>query len=278
MNSKTIAWLLVATLLSGLSGCKKKRAEKNKQEVAVTTVDSTQIDATVVDLALFDEKANNFKIQEVDFDYLTTKSKFSFKNKREDLDNANINLRVKKDSLIWFSVTALGFEVARGLISPREITVLDKFHKDYYTYDYAELSRRFQFDLSYPLLQSLIVGDLPAPRRANQPLYRKDGAILLRQLSDRLTLDNYFGESSGKLEHVLATQPFSQNTLKLDYADLKNLNGYLFPYATSIRLDSRPAPDQPFEPTEIEIKHSRVEVMNNNPGFPFAIPASYERR
>ncbi len=277
MNSKSIIWLLVGTLLVSLPGCKKKRAEQNKEEIAITT-DSAPIDSAVVGLVPFDEQANDFEIQEVEFDYLTTKSKFSFKNKREDLDNANINLRVKKDSLIWFSVTAFGFEVARGLISPREITVLDKFHKDYYTYDYTELSRRFQFDLSYPLLQSLIVGNLPAPRRANQPLYRKDGAILLRQISERLTLDNYIGESSGKLERVLATQPFSLKTLKLNYSDLKNLNGYLFPYATDIRLDSRSGPDQPSEPTEIKIKHSRVETTSTNPGFPFAIPGSYERR
>lgn len=271
MNSK-ILWLLVFAVL-GLASCKKNRKDK-----AIAGTESTQPDSLTVGLVPFDESKSTFQIQEIDFDYLTAKSKFSFQSSKQNIDNANINLRVKKDSLIWFSVTALGFEVARGMISPQEIVVLDKFHKDYFQFSYPQLSRQFKFDLSYALLQSLLTSNLPFPRQPGQKLYRSGDAILLRQNAGPLTVDSYLGESDRKLERVKAVDPVSQNTLSLDYADFKQLDKYLFPYVGLIILNTQPAPDQPFVQSEIRLEHSRVELIKENPGFPFSIPDSYERK
>ena len=253
-------------------------AKKNRRDKDAPGPASTQPDSLTAGLVPFDESKGTFQIQEIDFDYLTAKSKFSFQSTKQDIDNANINLRVKKDSLIWFSVTAMGFEVARGLISRQEIVVLDKFHKDYFQFSYPQLSRQFKFDLSYDLLQSLLTGNLPFPRQPGQKLYRSGDAILLRQNAGQISLDSYIGESDRKLERVLATDPASRNTLSLDYRDFKQVEKYLFPFASLIVLNTRPAPDQPFAPTEIRLEHSRVEFSQENPGFPFAIPGSYERK
>ncbi|GHB85167.1 DUF4292 domain-containing protein [Persicitalea jodogahamensis] len=270
MNSK-ILWLLAFAVL-GLSSC------KNRKNKAIPGTESTQPDSLTAGLVPFDERKGTFEIQEIDFDYLTAKSKFSFKSSKQDIDNANINLRVKKDSLIWFSVTAMGFEVARGLISPQEIVVLDKFHKDYFQFSYPQLSRQFKFDLSYALLQSLLTGNLPFPRQPGQNLYRSGDAILLRQNAGPITVNSYIGESDRKLERVKAVDPLSQNTLSLDYTDFKQLEKYLFPFAGLIVLNTKPAPDQPFVQTEIRLEHSRVDLTKDNPGFPFSIPDSYERK
>ncbi len=272
MNSK-ILWLLAFSVL-GLTSCKKHRKDK---ATAIGT-ESTQPDSLTAGLTPFNEGKGNFEIQEIDFDYLTTKSKFSFQSPKQNIDNANINLRVKKDSLIWFSVTAMGFEVARGLISPQEIVVLDKFHKDYFQFSYPQLSRQFKFDLSYALLQSLLTGNLPFPRQPGQKLYRSGDAILLRQKAGSITLDSYLGESDRKLERIKALDPISQNTLSLDYADFKQLDKYLFPYVGLIVLNTKSSPDQPSVQSEIRLEHSRVELPEDNPGFPFTIPESYERK
>ena len=271
MNSK-ILWLLVFAVL-GLASCKKNRKDKD-----TIGAESSQPDSLTAGLVPFDESKGAFQIQEIDFDYLTTKSKFSFEGGKQNIDNANINLRVKKDSLIWFSVTAMGFEVARGLISPQEIVVLDKFHKAYIKFSYPQLSRQFKFDLSYALLQSLLASNLPFPRQPGQKLYRSGDAVLLRQNAGPIMVDSYLGESDRKLERIKAVDPASQNTLSLEYADFKQLEKYLFPYVGLIVLNTKPAPDQPFAQTEIRLEHSRVELTKENPGFPFTIPDSYERK
>lgn len=277
MSSRTAAWLLVGILLT--LSCRKSRHHRATTTEVATTTDSLASNE-LVDGVLFDEKKANFKIQETNFDYLTAKAKFSFKNDKQNIDNATINFRVKKDSLIWFSVTAVGFEVARGIISPQEIVVMDKFNKEYYAFTYPELSRRFQFELSYPLLQALLAGNLPLPRQPDQPIYRvaDPERLVLRQPGRQMVIDNYLGESSGRVESLRVVQSSSQNTLALDYGEFKNLDGYLFPFASHIVLNTSPAPDQPRTQTQIGLIHSKVELLKNNPGFPFSIPSSYKKK
>lgn len=279
MSSRTAWWLLAWGCL-WLVGCRKSRPSQSNGGAVGIVADSVWADIPPEGWVPFDETQAGFKIQEVDFKYLTAKSKFSFKNDRQDIDNATINLRVRKDSLIWFSVNTVGFEVARGMISPQEIVVLDKFHKDYHTFSYPELSQRFQFNLSYGLLQSLLVGNLPVPRQPGQLLYREDDhdRLLLRQKDDRAVIDNYIGKSSQHLEGLRVVQPATQNMLMLQYGDFKTLNGYQFPFASWITLTTRAAPDQPLAQTEIGFSHSRVDLVESNPGFPFSIPASYKKR
>lgn len=278
MSSRTAAWLLLGILLT-LSACRKSRHTRIKATEVATTTDSMATEVLEAGV-LFDEEKANFKIQETDFDYLTAKAKFSFKNDKQDIGNATINFRVRKDSLIWFSVTAVGFEVSRGMISPQEIVVMDKFNREYYTFTYPELSRRFKFELSYPLLQALLVGNLPLPRQPDQPIYRvaNPDRLVLRQPGSHMVIDNYLRESSGRVESLRVVQPVSQNKLSLDYSEFKNLDGYLFPFASRIVLNASPAPDQPRTQTEIGLNHSKVEFLKNNPGFPFSIPSSYKKR
>jgi hypothetical protein len=278
MNSRIIAGLLVWGMIS-LSACHKSRHNRSHTRESGTLADSLT-SALPVGWVPFDEKEANFQIQETDFDYLTAKAKFSFRNNKQDIDNATINFRVKKDSLIWFSVTAVGFEVARGIISPQEMILLDKFHKDYYAYSYPELSQRFKFDLSYPLLQALLVGNLPQPRQLDQRLYRGStpDRLLLRQPGKQMVIDNYIGQLSQRVESLRVVQQSTQNTLTLDYSDFQKLEGYLFPFATLMVLHTRAAADQATAPTEIRLNHSKVDLTQNNPGFPFSVPSSYKKR
>jgi hypothetical protein len=278
MSSRTTAWLLMGILLA-LSACRKSRHDGSQPTEIATTADSLSGDSPE-GWNVFDESKSNFNIQETDFDYLTAKAKFSFRNDKQDVDNATINFRVKKDSLIWFSVTAVGFEVARGIISPQEMIVLDKFNKDYYAFTYPELSRRFQFALSYPLLQAVLVGNLPFPRQPGQQLYQKSDhdRLLLRQKDGQAVLDNFIGESSYRLESLRVIQLATQNVLTLDYDEFKNLDGLLFPFASSIVLNAGPTPDLPKTQTTIGLTHSKVDLAKTNPGFPFSIPSSYKKR
>jgi len=278
MSNRSIGWLLVWGVL-WLSACHKSRHTRSKADEVLTATDSLT-SALPKEGVPFDEAKANFKIQETDFEYLTAKAKFSFRNDKQDIDNATINFRVRKDSLIWFSVTAVGFEVARGIISNTELVVLDKFHKDYYAYSYPELSQRFQFELSYPLLQAVLLGNLPWPRQPDQPIYHVPDAdrLLLRQQGRQMVIDNYLGESSHRVESLRVVQQATQNVLTLDYTEFKNLERYLFPFTSLVVLNASPAADQPKIQTEIELNYSKVDLTENNPGFPFSIPSSYKKR
>ena len=45
---------------------------------------------------------DDFVVEEIDYKYLSTKSKFQYKNDNQ-LINATLNMRIERDSKIWFS-------------------------------------------------------------------------------------------------------------------------------------------------------------------------------
>lgn len=217
-------------------------------------------------------------VAEIDFRYLTAKSKISFKSPEQDIDNANVNIRVRKDSLIWLSVNKLGIEAVRGMITRDSITIIDKIHREYIVYDFPALSRQFNFEMNFALLQALIVGNLPLPKRPAQKIKNERDYLLLRQSEGKVLVENYIGEQDRKLKKLMVTEQPTKNTLRLDYEDFTSLNNFLFPYTSLVTLDYKSKSDGQFYQTLLRIKHNKVELVDKNPGFPFTIPANYQRR
>ncbi len=216
----------------------------------------------------------------VDFRYLTAKSKISFKSEKQDIDNASVTIRIQQDSLIWVSVSKLGIEAARVLITRDSIKILDKINRAYAVADFATLSRQYSFSLSYSLLQTLVVGNLPLPDRiaqksnpVNEPNY-----LLLRQQEGPVLVDNYIDETDRKLKKLVMTQQPANNTLRILYTDFAPLDTFLFPFSSVLTLDYRSQTDGQFSQTVLQSKYTKVELIDNNPGFPFTIPATYQRR
>lgn len=70
----------------------------------------------------------------------------------------NITLKAKIDSAIWISISpALGIEVARALLTPDSIIVLNKLEKTYFISSYDALSERLGSELNYYDLQDLLM-------------------------------------------------------------------------------------------------------------------------
>jgi len=67
------------------------------------------------------------------------------------------------DSAILVSLRApLGIEISRVLFKPREVLVLDRKGNRYLVGDYAYLENRFGLDLTFNLVNSLLVGNFPS--------------------------------------------------------------------------------------------------------------------
>lgn len=217
-------------------------------------------------------------VAEIDFRYLTAKSKISFKSRDQDIDNANVNIRVRKDSLIWMSISKLGIEAVRGLITKDSIVIIDKIHREYSVYDFPTLSKQFNFDMNFDLLQALIVGNLPLPKRPAQKVKNERDYLLLRQSEGKVLVENYIGEQDRKLKKLMVTEQPTKNTLRLDYDDFTSLSNFLFPYTSLVTLDYKSKTDGQFYQTLLRIKHSKVEMVERSPSFPFTIPSNYKRR
>lgn len=72
------------------------------------------------------------------------------------------NIRVKKDSIIWVSISpALGVEVARLVITPDSLKLISKVPGDKYYYlgDFSMMSDMAKTDIDFAMVQNLLVGN-----------------------------------------------------------------------------------------------------------------------
>lgn len=269
-------WLMVTSMI-WLTACHKSKITKNTSAAIRDSLVIAGGEANKKD-AMVGEPVEPIKVNEVAFDYMTAKSKVSFESSKQNFDNTNLNIRMKKDSLIWISVTGVGFEVARGLITPDSIIFMDKFHKQYFVFTYEQLSKRYNFELNFALLQSVIVGNLPFPALPADRFTKQENFYVINQDKGRIGVVNYVAEDNKKLTKLNATENGTNNTFALEYTDFRAVNDLLFPFTSLVMLHVKSLQDGKASDTKITLKHSRVDIQAQSPGFPFSVPSGYTRK
>ena len=77
-------------------------------------------------------------IDEVQFDYLSIKSKIEFKE-ASSTKNATALIRLKKDSVIWFNLSGtLGVQGLRGIMTQDSLKMVNRVDKEYFASRYMD--------------------------------------------------------------------------------------------------------------------------------------------
>ena len=276
--NKSFVFLLASTLF--FASCKRQQINKSSNipsidsvNVAIVTTPIIADSAVVIipnnPVKVVENEEDKVKIDEIDFKYLKAKAKVAFKGPKES-QNVNVDIRMKKDSLIWMNISALGFSVASALFDKDIVKFYDKFHGEYNEYTYSAFAEKFNFNITYDILQALIVGNRPFKKNKSR-VVRENEYYLLKQEQDRVLIDNYIGENK-KLKKLLLTQEDTNNKLTLDFDDFTMLNQYLFPNSSLITVDYKSNEDQKMYQTVVNIKHTKVELLDTPLEFPFKVP------
>jgi hypothetical protein len=276
--NKTLIFLLASTLF--FTSCKRRQINQSANvpiltdSTNVVSMDSIRNDSAKIIIAdvpvkVAENEVDKLKIEDIDFKYLKAKAKVSVKTPKES-QNVNVDIRMKKDSLIWMNVSALGFSVATALFDKNVVKLYDKFHGEYNEYTYTDFAEKFKFNINYDILQSLIIGNRPFKKNKSR-VVRENEYYLLKQEQDRVLIDNYIGENK-KLKKLLLTQEDTNNKLTLDFNDFTMLNQYLFPNSSLITVDYKSNEDQKMYQTVVNIKHTKVELLETPLEFPFKVP------
>ncbi|UXX80664.1 DUF4292 domain-containing protein [Reichenbachiella carrageenanivorans] len=227
-------------------------------------------------LAIFSSKSNQLNLNNLDYDNLSMKSKIKYKDENRDL-KASANIRVKKDSIIWFSLTpGLGIEAARGIVTKDSIVILDKIHKEYQVLKVSELSDKYHFDFDLKLLESIIIGNLIWPINNEDDIKKEDGYFKVKKSQDNLTVMNFIGSNSMKLEKIQALSDTSGNAMSIDYAEFLKVNDKVIPSEINIEINYRSKRNKAKKVSKVQIKHSRININKEDLNFTFSIPDKYE--
>lgn len=215
-------------------------------------------------------------VEPIDFQYFSSRTKIRYKEGKRNI-NGNANIRIKKDSLIWISLSpSVGIEVTRGILTRDSIIVINRLDKVYYKASYADLSHNFNFNLDFHLLQSILLGDMPFEKNEDDLVKKESGYLRIRQNRGELVVDNYVKANTGKVETILLNERSTKNALTLKYSEFEKLEQYLFPLYCMVNLTYNKN-NTPLV-TSISIEHNRAELEDKPLCFPFNIPSRYERK
>lgn len=219
---------------------------------------------------------SDLRIKNTNFQNFTSRSNFNYKDNDENI-TATANLRMRKDSIIWINITpGLGIEAMRAIITPDSIVVVDKIKKRYVVYDFATLSRRYNFNLTYNLIQNLLLGN-QVTDISDSSLVVKEGVnyVITQQIMNSL-VESYINESSGKMEKVVFSEPGTSNQFAVSYKNIfENEAEKIIPNTISMVLDYTYEKEK--YNVSILIDHLKTDFSEKELKFPFNIPAKYER-
>lgn len=214
-------------------------------------------------------------LQEIDFDYLHGKARLVFRDNSKQQE-VKAHIRIRKDSVIWMTLTVIGVQGGKALVNKDSITVVSNLEKEYYVSDYTELSKRFNFSIDYKVVQAALLGNPILPRRQEDEVLEDSFFNKLIQHQGTVTIQSLINKTTKKIEHVDLTESTTGNSVKINYSDFQPLDNKLFPYKGTIDIVYKNASG--IVNNTILFEYSKAEVGTKELRFPFNIPKRYDRR
>src|SRR6478609_2724442 len=211
----------------------------------------------------------NISIEEIDFDYFHGKARVNFRDDKKERE-VKATIRVRKDSVIWMTFSVVGVQGGKALINKDSIVIVSTIDKEYYVFDYKELSERFRFTIDYSVIQAAFLGNLVVPRLPEDKIVQEASFNLLQQTRGTVSIKNYINTASTKLEKVEMRESDTNNSLTLNYTNFQQVGPKIFPYNGVISLFYKTAAG--VLNNTITFEYTKAEVGDRELRFPFNIP------
>ena len=264
---------LIFILLIFLSACKSK--EKIERKAAIPNISTKQII----------EKAN---ANLFDFQWISGKisAEVNAENKKTSF---NTNFRIRKDSVIWMSISpALGIEVARVIISQDTVKFINRMNNTFFEGDYKYINKMFNVDADYDMIQALLLGnpnfdvsnedDENFKSKIDENSYlistmkkRKLDKVIMgkNEPSELVAHSFWFNHESFKLEKFQFNDFSLNRLLVVDYKDFKEVDDTIFPNFITITLSGS-------NEGAIKVNYNKIKKEDSQ-SVPFNIPSKYQR-
>ena len=249
---KLIIFYMAIILL--LFGCKAKK--KRSTPISKNPVNSSK--------PILPEIKNVLK-NTFEYNYLSYKAKCDYKNKNID-QSFTMNIRMKYDSILWISITAIGYEVARAILNKDSVKVISRFEKKYYNYGYDYIKNLSGTTLSLLQIQNLLTANL---------LFLPEDYIAGAEKTNFRTTQGYIengltiNDKSKILEQVLQ-HLIEKSNAKITYSGYKKAEKQFFPGQLDISIIT------PKRNISLSMENSGISTSDIE-SFPFEISSKYEK-
>lgn len=221
-------------------------------------------------------KRDDLRIDLVQFDYLSIKSKIEFQEASSSR-NVTALMRLKKDSILWFNLSGtLGVQGVRGILTQDSIKMISRVDKEYYLMNYDDLSREFNFKIDFSIIQAMVLGEMPKGMQEDEEIKKERNRYVIHQNFGDIYIDNYISASTNKVTEVDILEVPTKNSMTLLYGDFQDVNGQYFPFSSFVSLIHHNEFGE--LETRVDITHTKVDFMDKDLNFPFSIPNRYVQK
>ena len=214
-------------------------------------------------------------IEELDFTFFQGKARMILRDASKERD-VKAHIKMRKDSVIWMTFNVIGIQGGKALINKDSITIVSTVDKEYFVFEYPELSQRFNIDINYELIQAAMLGNLLFPRTQDEEVVQESSMYLLKQQAGNINVTNYVNAASMKIEKVELNEGNSSNSLVINYSNFQPVENMVFPYNGTINLFYKTVSG--LLNTTIIFEYNKAEVSSRDKIPAFNIPKRYVRR
>ena len=193
-------------------------------------------------------------------EWLSLKGKINLIKDEKDI-TLNINIKCRKDSLIWASVSApFGIELFRTMLTKDSVYYLNRTNKTFFVKPITHISSFLKADISFNEIQEMIT--------ANPRVLKKAYAFHIIENTFELNTKQVFYKVSAEFYRILKASIIDdENDLSYEFSSFIHENEFIFPKRFLISVRS----SENFEAT---LDYSKI-VFNEKQKLPFKIPSSY---
>jgi len=265
--TKTIGGLaIILILLQGCTSSRKAIREPLKEQGAEFLI-------------------NKLKDNELKFNTISAKFTATYiRNKKKTIVNGQ--LRIKRDSMIWLSVTPLlGIEMARLVLTPDSIKYVNRMNSTYLVKDFSFINTMLNKTLDYDMAQAFLVGNDFSLYETNTFRASVDNQEYKLSTSNRLKLRRFVRRSDEAISIPLQSIWLNPDNFKISRVVLKEAERdsrkFTAEYSAFENAGEQQVPatldfwiETDKEKVKIAVEYSKVQI-DQDVSFPFSIPESY---
>ena len=249
-------------LIIGLTGCKAKK-------LIVSSAPTTTVEVTVVKSDNNKkDKLSSIISKDLTFNTLSFKAKAVLKI-NEKSNDVNMNFRIRKDEVIWVSVTAIaGLEVARALITPDSVKILNRLDNIYIKKPFSYIHEFTNEQIIFKTLQSVLIGNTISDFISDSTdLNMETEEAKLKTVLGTLVY-NLRVNLSNKIILTNLNDEDTDQELSVNYSDFKLINQQEIPH--TVVLDSKAKNKK----IGLELNFLKVD-MDTPVDLPFRVPERF---
>ena len=181
--------------------------------------------------------------------------------------SVRLNVRIKRDSVIWMVITKLGFEVGRMLVTQDSAFFINRLDHTYSKYETEEFLKAYNVPADFEMFSRVFTAGAFIPPFAQGVAKESDGSIVVTG-GEGVTAQHWFESAMLSRSFITDANEHEWTAGFSNYQSAETGQNFPFVRTNTVMIDGKP--------TVFDLEYTSV-VIDVPQEFPFSIPSHYEK-